>query len=265
MTVEPVETHTLHRGTIPLLVSMPHDGTAIPAAIARHMTPAALRTPDTDWHVSRLYAFARELGASMLAPAYSRYVVDLNRPPDGAALYPGQSETGLCPTVTFAREPVYLDGEQPGAMEIRSRVEKYWRPYHEALRRELDRLRAAHGRAVLWEAHTIRGTVPMFFEGALPDLNLGTADGTTCRPELQRRIEEVLAAQNTYTHVANGRFKGGYITRHYADAARGIDAIQLELAQRTYMDEASYEYSEVLAAQLQPVLRRLLQTAIDPH
>ena len=256
------EVFTLHRGSAPLLVSMPHDGTLIPPALSARMTPAALRTPDTDWHVSRLYAFARELGASMLAPTHSRYVVDLNRPPDGAALYPGQNETGLCPHVTFLRDPVYLAGQEPREAEVRERVERYWRPYHDALRAELDRLVAAHGRAVLWEAHTIRSVVPMFFDGALPDLNLGTAGGASCRPALQRRLEAVLAAQHDYTHVANGRFKGGYITRHYADAARGIDAVQLELAQRPYMDEDSYAYDAARAARLEPVLRRLLEAAL---
>ncbi|HET9485213.1 MAG TPA: N-formylglutamate deformylase [Xanthomonadales bacterium] len=258
------DTFALHRGSTPLLVSMPHDGTAIPPDLAARMTPAALRTPDTDWHVSRLYAFARELGASMLVPRHSRYVVDLNRPPDGAALYPGQHETGLCPRVTFSGDPIYLAGEDPGEPEVLARVARYWRPYHDALRTELDRLVGAHGRAVLWEAHTIRGAVPLFFDGALPDLNLGTAAGASCRPALQQRLESVLAAQDAYTHVVNGRFKGGYITRHYADAARGIDAVQLELAQRTYMDEATFAYDAVAAARLEPLLRRLLGAALVP-
>jgi N-formylglutamate deformylase len=253
---------TLHRGTAPLLVSMPHDGTAIPPEIASRMTPAARRTPDTDWHVSRLYAFARELGASMLQPKHSRFVVDLNRPPDGAALYPGRHETGLCPHVTFLGEPVYLEGEAPREDEVRERVERWWRPYHDALRAELDRLLATHGRVVLWEAHTIRGVVPLFFEGELPDLNLGTAGGASCRPALQDRLERVLASQAEYTHVVNGRFKGGYITRHYADPAHGVDAVQLELAQRTYMDEDSYAYDAERAARLEPLLRRLLGAAL---
>ncbi len=241
---------------------MPHDGTALPPELAARMTDAARRVPDTDWHVSRLYAFARELGASTLVPIHSRYVVDLNRAPDGAVLYPGKHETGLCPTVTFAGEAVYRNGEAPMRDEIASRVARYWRPYHDALRAELDRLVAAHGHAVLWEAHTIRGEVPLFFDGALPDLNLGTADGASCRPALQGSLARTLAHQRDYTHVVNGRFKGGYITRQYADAARRIDAVQLELAQRTYMDEKSFAYDEVRAAKLGPVLRALLETAL---
>ena len=256
------EACTLARGTAPLLLSMPHDGTAIPAALASRMTDAARRTPDTDWHVARLYAFARGIGASTLVPACSRYVVDLNRPPDGAALYPGRHETGLCPLVTFAGEPVYLGGEAPDAAEISQRVEHWWRPYHDALRAELDRLVAEHGRAVLWEAHTIRGEVPLFFDGELPALNLGTAGGASCRPELQQRLESVLASQSEYTFVVNGRFKGGYITRQYADASRGIDTVQLELSQRTYMDEATFAYDDARAARVQPLLRRLIEAAI---
>lgn len=257
------DVYTLHSGSAPLLVSLPHDGHAIPAEIAARMTPDACRAPDTDWHVSRLYAFARDLGASMLVPRYSRYVVDLNRPPDDASLYPGQNTTGLCPTVRFCGEPVYRDGEAPTAEEIGERVDRYWRPYHDALRSELDRLHAAHGRVVLWEGHSIKGSaLPFLFEGRLPDLNLGTAGGASCSPALQARLEAALEAQDAYDHVVNGRFKGGYITRHYGDPARGVDAVQLETSQRTYMDEGTFAYDEAKATRLQPLLRRLLEAAL---
>ena len=259
-----MDTYTLHRGTAPLLISLPHDGSAIPADLATRMTASARRAPDTDWHVSKLYAFARELGASMLVPGYSRYVVDLNRPPDDTSLYPGQNTTGLCPAVQFSGEPVYRDGEAPHAGEITERVERYWRPYHDALRVELDRLHAKHGRVVLWEGHSIRGSgLPFLFEGRLPDLNLGTATGASCSSALQSRLEAVLADQDDYDWVANGRFKGGHITRHYGDPARGIDAVQLEISQRNYMDEDSFEYLPGKAERLQVVLRRLLQSALD--
>ncbi|HVF33855.1 MAG TPA: N-formylglutamate amidohydrolase, partial [Candidatus Saccharimonadia bacterium] len=158
----------------------------------------------------------------------------------------------------------YTEGEAPDASEVATRVDSYWRPYHDALITELDRIVREHGRAVLWEAHTIRGVVPLFFDGTLPDLNLGTSGGASCSAQLQQRLEHVLAAQRDYTFVANGRFKGGYITRHYAAPARGIDAVQLELAQRTYMDEATFAYDLDAAARLQPVLRRLLEVAIGP-
>ncbi len=254
---------TLHRGTAPLLVSLPHDGTALPPELAARMTEAARGVPDTDWHVSRLYDFARELGASMLVPAYSRYVVDLNRPPDDASLYPGQNTTGLCPMRRFSGDAVYLPGREPSGDEVRERVERYWRPYHDALRGELERLRARHGRVLLWEGHSIRGSgLPFLFEGRLPDLNLGTAAGASCSPALQARLEAVLSAQAGYDWVANGRFKGGHITRHYGDPARGIDAVQLEISQRNYMDEDSFEYDAAKAAKLQPLLRELLQAAL---
>ena len=252
----------LHQGTAPLLVSLPHDGTALPEAIAARLTDAARRVPDTDWHVSRLYGFARDLGASILVPHWSRYVVDLNRPPDDASLYPGQNTTGLCPVVQFSGAPVYREGMQPDAAEIAARVRDYWRPYHDTLDAELARIRGEHGRAVLWEGHSIRGTLPFLFDGALPDLNLGTAAGTSCRPQLQLRLAAVLAGQGGYSHVVNGRFKGGYITRHYGDPETGVDAVQLELAQRTYMDEESFEYLPQRAGELQVVLRRLLEAAL---
>ena len=253
---------SLERGSAPLLVSLPHDGSAIPPGLAARMVEGARRAPDTDWHVSRLYAFARGLGASILVPRHSRYVVDLNRPPDDTSLYPGQNTTGLCPAVQFSGEPVYLDGEVPDAAEVAARVETYWRPYHDALRAELERLRAVHGRAVLWEGHSIRGEVPFLFEGRLPDLNLGTAGGASCTPALQARLERVLGAQDAYDWVANGRFKGGYITRHYGDPANGVEAVQLETSQRTYMDEVGYEYDDARAARLQPLLRRLLDATL---
>ena len=257
------DTFTLHHGTAPLLVSLPHDGSAIPGVLAARMTPAARRAPDTDWHVSRLYAFARDLGASMLVPRYSRYVVDLNRPEDDTSLYPGQNTTGLCPAVRFTGEPVYLEGQAPSLAEVGERVEAYWRPYHQALAAELARLKAEHGRVVLWEGHSIRGSdLPFLFEGRLPDLNLGTAAGSSCTPGLQQRLEAVLGDQSDYDWVANGRFKGGHITRHYGDPAAGIDAVQLEISQRNYMDEDSFAYDDAKAERLQRVLRAMLETAL---
>lgn len=254
---------TLHRGSAPLLVSLPHDGSAIPAELAERMTPEARRAPDTDWHVSRLYAFARELGASMLVPHWSRYVIDLNRGEDDTSLYPGHNTTGLCPSVRFTGEPVYLPGQEPGADEVATRIERYWRPYHAALGGELQRLHVLQGHVVLWEGHSIRGSdLPFLFEGRLPDLNLGTAGGASCTPALQAQLEAVLSAQADFDFVANGRFKGGHITRHYADPVAGIDAVQLEISQRCYMDEESIEYDEAKATPLQAVLRQLLEATL---
>jgi N-formylglutamate deformylase len=256
-----MDTFTLHRGTMPLLVSVPHDGTLVPDDIAARLTPEARRVPDTDWHLSTLYAFARAMGASMIVPRFSRYVVDLNRSEDDVSLYPGQNTTGLCPVVRFSGEPVYLPGQEPSEDEVRARVDTWWRPYHAALRDELDRLRAAHGRVVLWEGHSIKGDLPFLFEGRLPDLNLGTAGGASCSPALQARLEHVLSSQSRCGWVHNGRFKGGYITRHYGDPANGIDAVQLEISQRIYMDEDSFAYDEARAGAAQQVIRELLEAA----
>ena len=249
----------MHCGSTPLFVSLPHDGTALPDDIAVRLTDAARRVPDTDWHVSRLYAFARELGASMIVPAYSRYVVDLNRPPDDVSLYPGQNTTGLCPLVQFSGEPVYLPGQEPTPAEITARVERYWRPYHEALAAEIQRIKTAHGRVVLWEGHSIRSVVPFLFAGRLPDFNLGTADGASCTAGLQRKLVTELESQRKFSCVANGRFKGGYITRHYGDSINGVDAIQLELAQCNYMNEDTFEYGEAKAQRVQALIRTLLE------
>jgi N-formylglutamate deformylase len=262
-----MEHFTLHQGIAPLLVSLPHDGTEIPEAISAHMTPEALRVPDTDWHVGKLYAFARETGASVIMPRCSRYVVDLNRPPDGHALYPGRSETGLVPFNTFAEQPIYRAGT-PDAREIAARVETYWRPYHSALQLELQRLHGIHGRVVLWDGHSIKSRVPMFFDGQLPDFNLGTANGSSCSPALQQCLGKVLdqlagPSLSGYSHVVNGRFKGGYITRRYGNPQQGVDAVQLELAQCTYMDEESFEYQPERAAPVQRVIRVLLDTCLS--
>lgn len=253
---------TLHRGTAPLLISLPHDGIALPEDIAARVTPEARGVPDTDWFLSRLYAFAKALGASVLVPEYSRYVVDLNRPPDDVSLYPGQNTTGLCPAVQFSGAPVYLPGQAPSSDEVAARVQRYWRPYHDALSEELARLRAAHGRALLWEGHSIRSVVPFLFEGRLCDLNLGTAAGASCTPALQARLEAVLAAQSEHTWVVNGRFKGGYITRHYGRPDDGVDAVQLELAQCTYLDETAGRYDRERAARLRGLLEKLLRAGL---
>lgn len=254
---------TLEPGHAPLLVSLPHDGTRIPEALAARMTPAARAAPDTDWFVSRLYAFARELGASILRPHHSRYVVDLNRPPDDVSLYPGQNTTGLCPDVRFTGEPVYLPEEAPDATEIAERRERYWRPYHDALAGELARLREHFGRVVLWDGHSIRGTLPFLFEGRLPDLNLGTASGASCSPALQSRLTGVLENQRDYSHVVNGRFKGGHITRQYGQPETGVHAIQMEMAQCTYMQEQMpFDYLPEAAAKVQPHLQAMLQAVL---
>lgn len=254
---------TLEPGDAPLLLSLPHDGSHIPDDLRQRMVPNARTAPDTDWHVARLYAFAKELGVSILRPHHSRYVVDLNRPPNDVSLYPGQNTTGLCPDVQFSGEPVYLDGETPDAAEIESRRDHFWRPYHAALVGELQRQRARFPRVVLWDGHSIRGELPFLFEGRLPDLNLGTASGASCSPILQARLAEVLQSATDYSHVVNGRFKGGYITRHYGQPDNGVHAVQLELAQSIYMDEASTDYRPERAERLQQrVLQPLLHAAL---
>ena len=253
----------LRTGSTPLLVSMPHTATAIPPELAARMTPAGRAVPDTDWHIHRLYDFAIELGASVLRPEFSRYVIDLNRAPDGRALYKGASNTELCPTSTFAEEPIWRPGEEPVEDEIVDRRERFWRPYHDALAGELSRLQDRYGIALLWDAHSIRSQVPRFFEGRLPDLNLGTGGGTSAAPDLIERLVAVAADAAPLSHVLDGRFKGGYITRAYGRPAEGVHAVQLELAQIAYMDEDPVAYRPEKAERLQPVLKRLLLTMLD--
>lgn len=253
-----------HQGTAPLLISMPHVGTYLPPPIAARLTPKARQLPDTDWHLQRLYEFARGLGASILVATHSRYVVDLNRPPDGASLYPGQSVTGLCPVDDFDGEPLYAGPDAgPSDIEVTLRRGAYWAPYHAQLRVELERLRAEHGVAVLWDAHSIRSVLPRFFTGRLPDLNLGTADGNSCAPALAQALWDEAQAAAGYTAVLNGRFKGGHITRHYGAPECNIHAVQLELTQCSYMQEAPpFAYLPDVAAGVQPHLLRMVRAAL---
>jgi N-formylglutamate deformylase len=251
------ESFKFRPGRIPLLVSMPHTGTHVPKNLLDRMTEEAKPLPDTDWHLERLYDFLDELGASVLVATHSRYVVDLNRPPDNANLYPGQDTTSLVPMDSFHRQALYRPGETPDEGEIAERVETYWKPYHSKLAGALNELREKHGYALLWDAHSIFSEVPRFFAGKLPSMNLGTADGRSCGPGIG---EALLRKATSYGAVLNGRFKGGYITRTYGDPARNVHAVQLELSEATYMEESPpFRFREDLARRLRPVLRALIE------
>jgi len=248
-----------HPGNTPLLISVPHDGRRLPDEQRARMTPEGCALPDTDWHVAELYAFARDMGASTIVAKWSRYVVDLNRPSSDSALYEGQVATGLCPQYTFAGEPLYISDEPVAAMEVANRVERYWQPYHERLATALDEIRARHGYALLWDAHSIAGRVPRLFDGELPVLNIGTFDDQSCDPQISREIARSAEA-SPYDAVVNGRFKGGYITRHYGNPVANVHAVQLELSQRAYMDESSREYDSGRAEEFRATLREMLGT-----
>jgi len=250
------------QGGTPLLISVPHDGRRLPDGLRDGMTEAGLAIRDTDWYVRRLYEFAGAGGASVLSANYSRYVVDLNRSSDDTALYADQVSTGLCPLETFAGQPLYRDGFAPDSSAIAQRVAQFWEPYHEKLRVSLEEIRKRHGYALLWDAHSIRAEVPALFAGELPDLNLGTNGGVSCSPILEENLERV-AADSPYSWVLNGRFLGGYITRHYGAPADGVHAVQLELAQRCYMDENTLRYDDERAAMLITVIQELLRSLQD--
>ncbi len=255
-------TYALHQGTVPLLISIPHMGTALPAECTGGMSATAPLMQDTDWHLEQLYGFAATMGASVLQAKVSRYVIDLNRPPSGESLYPGQTTTGLCPTETFRGQPLYGEAQAPDPSQQADRLERYWWPYHHTLRAELDRLKALHGAVVLWEAHSIASELPRLFEGKLPDLNFGTADGKSCAPAI---IDSVVAhaMDSRFSYVVNGRFKGGYITRQYGAPADNVHAIQLEMGQDLYMlEEPPFTYLEHKATSVQPLLQKMLLQAL---
>lgn len=251
------------QGRVPLLISMPHAGVRLTPAVEAGLIEQAASLPDTDWHIPLLYEFAAELGASTLAGEYSRFVIDLNRPADDQPLYVGAT-TGLYPATLFDGVPLFREGRVPSAEARAGYLAHIWTPYHETLRQELARLKAEFGYALLFDAHSIRSLIPHLFDGKLPDLNLGTFNGASCDPQLARRLEAICAQHPAYSHVLNGRFKGGHITRHYGAPAAQIHAVQLELAQSTYMEEVEpFRYRPDLAAPTQAVLRQLLEGLLD--
>ncbi len=251
------------RGSTALVLSIPHSGRRVPGPIAARMTPEARELPDTDWHVDELYDFAVDLGATVIRANYSRYVVDLNRPPDGASLYPEQEVTGLCPTTRFDGRMVYQPGREPDDAEIERRRTKFWEPYHERLREELERVRELRGTAVLYDCHSIAPVVPRLFTGRLPALNLGTNRGLSCSPALQERVVALLAGCG-YEFSVNGRFIGGFITRRYGRPEQCVHALQMEIAQDAYMDMAALQTcNPIKSFALKSCLRRILTTLLS--
>lgn len=259
----------IHRGEAPLIVSLPHTGTELPAEVQKQLVSPWLARKDADWWVHRLYDMARELGATTVRTTISRTVIDVNRDPSGASLYPGQATTELCPSTTFDGEPLYR-GPGPDAAAIAQRRQRWFEPYHAALGAELSRLQRLHPRVVLYDAHSIRSRVPRLFAGELPHLNIGSNRGTSCDPALTRAIE-VLCGATPFSHVTNGRFVGGWTTRHYGDPARGVHAVQMELACRGYLDEPAapdagnwpVPYDPDRAAPLRALLERVLSRCME--
>lgn len=252
---------TLEQGKSPVLISVPHAGTMIPTDIRERMEPEVLFLPDTDWFVDRLYGWAAVEGASLIATPWSRYVIDVNRPEDDAPLYEGRT-TGLVPTITFTGASIYRAGLDPSPEEIAQRLETYWRPYHKALAGELDAIRQTHGHAVLLDAHSVRSELPMLFDGELPHLNLGTNGGRSASQDLIERSWRLLESSD-FSAVLDGRFKGGFITRHYGRPGEGVHAIQLELAQRSYMPEFPPQWDRARAADLVGLLKSLVRELED--
>ncbi len=260
----------IHRGDAPLVISFPHTGTELPTNVAARLISPWLARKDADWWIEKLYDFAPSLGATTIRTAISRTIIDVNRDPSGVSLYPGQATTALCPTTTFDGEPLYRTGE-PDEAEIARRRGAYFDPYHHALQAELERLRARHGKVVLYEAHSIRSAIPRLFDGLLPNFNIGTNSGASCDAALVTAVEAACDASE-FTRVTNGRFKGGWTTRHYGRPAEGVHAIQMELACRGYMDEPPglltsaiwpTPYTPERAAPMRATLTTVLQACLD--
>jgi N-formylglutamate deformylase len=254
--------YELHAGDGPLVFSVPHAGTDLPADVAERLTPHARALPDTDWHVEQLYDFAPDLDATLIRANVSRYVIDLNRPPQDENLYPGQATTGLCPPIEFDGTPIYRDGNEVSADEVARRRGTYWQPYHDALAAEITRVRKRHGYALLFDCHSIASRVPRLFPGTLPDLNLGTVNGASCSNGLQSAIATVMQTSG-FTQIVNGRFIGGHITRHYGKPSENVHAVQMEMGQDCHLiDDGSNRLDPVKVAKLKPVLRRIAEAML---
>lgn len=248
-------------GQLPLLISIPHAGTRLTPAVEKGLTDEARPLQDTDWHIPRLYDFARAMGASILVGNYSRLVIDLNRPADDKPLYT-TATTGLFPDVLFDGRPSFLPDAAPSDQERAGYLQNIWQPYHQQLQNELTRLTAQHGYALLFDAHSIASVIPRLFDGKLPDLNLGTNGGESCPASLSDRLVTCCQQQQQFSHVLNGRFKGGYITRAYGQPQEHQHAVQLELAQVNYMSEQTFEFDAVRAAPLQRLLQQMIESML---
>jgi N-formylglutamate deformylase len=260
----------VQRGDAPVVVSLPHTGTAIPVEIEAQLVSPWLARKDTDWWVDELYDFAPGLGITTVRTMLSRTVIDVNRDPSGKSLYPGANNTDLCPLTTFDNEPLYLRGFKPDQTDINQRLENWFVPYHQAILAELERLGAMHPRVVLYDAHSIRSRIPRLFDGELPHFNIGTNGGESCSSDLHEAVE-AMCALSGFTVVTNGRFKGGWITRYYGEPARGVHAVQMELACRGYMREPEGSVTDAnwpppfdaqYAAPLRSALRTVLEACI---
>lgn len=251
------DTFHVRRGQSPLVLSMPHSGAELAPGLASRFNPRAVAVPDTDWHIPRLYDFVSG-EVTVLQQNFSRYVVDVNRPPSGESLYPGQATTGLCPLTFFDGAPLYPDGQEPTEEEVADRVATYHAPYHAAISAELDRVKARHGYAILYDCHSIASEVPRLFDGVLPALNLGTARGESCSSDLEQGITSIFA-ESSLTNVVNGRFVGGYITRHYGQPDEGVHAVQMEIGQDAYMTRSpEYAYDAAVAEPLVATLKEVI-------
>ena len=256
-----LKTFSFFEGNSPLLVSVPHDGRLLSDDIKKSVKEKFLKLPDTDWHMNRLYESFKDTQWNIISAHFSRYVVDLNRSSDDMKLYKNYQSTGLCPVMSFSGEHLYSDDNEISESKIKSRVKSYWKPYHDKIKQTLESIKSKYGYAILWDAHSIKSRVPNLFEGELPNLNIGSNSGESCPNSIVESIHKI-ANNSDFSVVLNDRFKGGYITRHYGKPAENVYAIQMEIAQRSYMNEVTLSYDERLSKKLTPILKLMLDTFI---
>jgi N-formylglutamate deformylase len=255
-----VEVSEVIEGDSPLILAMPHTGTYVPEGVLEHLNKAGKTLRDTDWHIEKLYRGLMP-DATVVRALFHRYVIDANRAPSDESLYPGQNTTGLCPITDFDGNPIYLDGQEPDKGEIESRRNEFHAPYHEAIAKEIKRVHAQHGVAMLYDCHSIRSLIPFLFEGKLPDFNIGTNNGTTCAKSMEISVSDICSNAQGFSSILNGRFKGGWTTRNYGQPDKNIHAVQMELAQSTHLasEELPFDYSPQIAVKIRPHLKNILE------
>jgi N-formylglutamate deformylase len=249
----------------PILLSIPHCGTAFPKELINEYEPELYKEQDdTDWFVDQLYDFANAMGITTISAVYSRWVIDLNRHPENRDLYSdGRLITGLCPVTNFLGNAIYKDGRKSIAEdEIQRRLAAYYLPYHQKIAEHLMALKERFGQVLLWDCHSIRKSLPALHKEPFSDLIISDADGQSSAAKLSDTAFLHLSS-STYSVKRNYPFKGGYITRHFGKPKENQHAIQLEMSKNVYMDDLEKTYVDKKAQKIQTLLKSTLEKLCD--
>lgn len=251
--------------TVPILLSVPHCGTDFPDELKDDFKPELAKSPDdTDYYVHDLYNFCSEMGITIIHAKYSRWVIDLNRDPESKALYnDGRIITALCPNTNFFGDSIYVSQDkEPNHNEVQRRLNTYYWPYYKEIENQLAQLKSQFGKALLWDAHSIRRFVPTIRKENFPDLILGNNDGLTADQSLIDIALDNLG-KDKYGLNHNTPFKGGHITRYFGNPSNNIHALQLEMSKDLYMNHDETEFHMARANEMRVVLKSCFRGLIE--